>query len=273
MKGTSAKPAISAAGAKRRRSAPPRPASAAAPEGPILQERAVAEFLARSAEEIRSHLALAAQVKSKMAQLLGATVEELERARRLETLAASIAGAVPDGSPASTSYFEQEIKTLRKAQKLLGIPTPPRTEPERTAPPSPFPPIEAPVEPSLDRTVLLLEDEPGTVRLLKYFLEKESLRVLSFANGPDGLRAAVRERPDLIILDLMIPGMDGTQLLKALQRTAETAAIPVFVLSSLAQEADILRAIEGGATDYFTKPFSPPVLIAKVKKVLEDRRG
>jgi len=256
---------------------------------------AIADFLGRSAEEIQSHLALAAEVKSKMSELLGATIEELERARRLETLASSIAAAVPaspstrphrGSRPGATarppeSYFDQEIRTLKKARKLLGIQAPdhaervshPPLQPPPAPPPPPFPPIEATSPPGPRRTVLLLEDDPFTVRLLKYFLEKEGLRVLVSDDGAEGFRTAVRERPDLVILDLMVPGIDGFQLLKDLKDDPSTASLPVFVLSILAQETDILKAIERGAADYFTKPFSPPVLIAKVKRALEARRG
>ena len=283
-----AKPTTSSAGAKRRPSASRSSMPLRTAPDLRFHEKAVADFLARSAEEIQSHLALAAQVKSKMAQLLGATIEELERARRLETLASSIAEAVPDlpakrlhrkAGPSKTmgapeSYFDREIKTLKKAQKILGIPAPPATEPAPPPPPpSPFPPAPEIAEPIPTRTVLLLEDDHGTVRLLKYFLEKENIRVLTSDDGPEGFRTAVRERPDLILLDIMIPGMDGYQLLKDLKKNEATSSIPVFVLSILAQETDILKAIERGASDYFTKPFSPPVLIAKVQRALEARRG
>ncbi len=297
MKTKKARPTASAIAGGRRPSASPAPDAPGPALGPGLDGQAVADFLARSAEEIHSHLALAAEVKSKMSGLLGATIEELERARRLETLAASIAAAVP-GSPETRShpgpaspktarppesYFKEEIRTLKKARKLLGIresrpaprssPSPPAPPPPPRTKPSPFPPIEATSPPGPRRTVLLLEDDPFTVRLLKYFLETEGLRVLVSADGPEGFRTAVRERPDLIILDLMVPGIDGYQLLKDLKDDPSTAPLPVFVLSILAQETDILKAIELGASDYFSKPFSPPVLIAKVKRALEARRG
>ncbi len=300
MKTKKARPAIPAAGDAARPSAPAVPGTPGPAPGASLDDKAVADFLARSAEEIHSHLALAAEVKAKTAELLGATIEELERARRLETLAAGIAAAVPEsplthphlgsGPPGTArlpeSYFDAEIRTLKKARKLLGIreshppdhpspppPSPPQTPTPPGTKPAPFPPIEAASPPGPLRTVLLLEDDPFTVRLLKYFLETEGLRVLVSADGPEGFRTAVRERPDLIILDLMVPGIDGYQLLKDLRDDPATAPLPVFVLSILAQETDILKAIEGGAADYFAKPFSPPVLIAKVKRALEARRG
>ena len=295
MKTKKARPKVSAVAGERPPSAPPASGAPGPDLGPGLDVQAVADFLGRSAEEIQSHLALAAEVKSKMSELLGATIEELERARRLETLASSIAAAVPTspstrphrGSrPRATarppeSYFDQEIRTLKKARKLLGIQAPdpaervshPPLQPPPAPPPSTFPPIEATSPPGPHRTVLLLEDDPFTVRLLKYFLEKEGLRVLVSGDGAEGFRTAVRERPDLVILDLMVPGTDGFQLLKDLKDNAATSSLPVFVLSILAQETDILKAIERGAADYFTKPFSPPVLIAKVKRALEARRG
>lgn len=289
MKSKAGKTVTSAAGQARRRFTPDSSASQPAPLDAKLREKAVAEFLVKGAEEIQSHLALAAQVKAKMARLLAATIEELERVRRLETLMASIAGTGPveaqsepgfspgSGKTARTpgSYFAQEIKTLKKAQKILGIQTLPglNTVPSPSVRPQAFSPVGETAEPAPAKSVLIVINDPGTVRLLKYFLEKENCRVLACSNGPAGLRTAARERPDLILLDIMIPGMDGLQFLKKLKKNEETAPIPVFVLSVLAQEADILKAIEGGAADYFIKPFSPPVLIAKVKRALEARRG
>jgi CheY-like chemotaxis protein len=263
-------------------SAPEQISPAAAPD-----ERAVSELITRGAEEIQDHLSLVAQIQVKISRLLEASIEELERAQRLETLTGLIAGADsgrdgtgPDEDSVSgnlaerpAAYLEREIKALKKMQKLLGI----RARAGEDAVPSPeavsrelVPSGEA-TDTDASRKVLIIYNDPGTVRVLRYFLEKENYEVLACSNGPDGLQKASRGRPDLILLDILLPGMDGYQVLGRLKRDEKTAGIPVFVLSVLAQEADILKAIEVGAADYFTKPFSPHIIIAKIGRALRVR--
>jgi len=116
--------------------------------------------------------------------------------------------------------------------------------------------------------VLIVEDEKDIVKMLEYNLKKEGFTTLSVTNGDDALDAAVRHQPELIILDLMLPGMDGLEVCKALKAERKTANIPVIMLTAKAQESDKIVGLELGADDYVTKPFSPRELIARIKAVL-----
>jgi len=116
--------------------------------------------------------------------------------------------------------------------------------------------------------VLIVEDEKDIVKMLEYNLKKEGYRILSVRDGEDALDTATRELPDLIILDLMLPGMDGLEVCKELKKEMKTAPIPVIMLTAKSQESDKVLGLELGADDYITKPFSPRELIARIKAVL-----
>jgi phosphate regulon transcriptional regulator PhoB len=121
---------------------------------------------------------------------------------------------------------------------------------------------------AMKETVLIVEDEKDIIRMLEYNLKKESFRTVSSRNGEDALGLARKERPDLIILDLMLPGMDGLEVCKALKKDRDTSHIPIIMLTAKAQESDKIVGLELGADDYVTKPFSPRELIARIKAVL-----
>ncbi|MDP2921858.1 MAG: response regulator transcription factor [Candidatus Omnitrophota bacterium] len=116
--------------------------------------------------------------------------------------------------------------------------------------------------------VLIIEDEKDIVKVLDYNLKKEGFRVLSANNGEDGLDMARKEHPDLIILDLMLPELDGLEVCKAVKNDTKITHIPIIILTAKAQEADKIVGLELGADDYVTKPFSPRELIARIKAVL-----
>jgi len=116
--------------------------------------------------------------------------------------------------------------------------------------------------------ILIVEDEKDIVKMLEYNLKKEGFRTISAQDGEDALEYAVREHPDLIILDLMLPGMDGLEVCKELKKETKTASIPIIMLTAKAQESDKVVGLELGADDYMTKPFSPRELIARIKAVL-----
>ena len=113
--------------------------------------------------------------------------------------------------------------------------------------------------------ILIIEDDPDTARLVDLYLRREGHRVLSASDGVDGLRQARASRPDLIVLDLMLPGMDGMKICRELR---DESAVPIVMLTARVDEADMLGGLESGADDYVTKPFSPRVLVARIKAVL-----
>ena len=116
--------------------------------------------------------------------------------------------------------------------------------------------------------ILVVDDERDIIELIKYNLEMEGFRVSSAYNGEDALRLAKREPPDLLILDLMLPGMDGLEVCQILKKEPQTNHIPVIMLTAKTGEPDIVVGLGLGADDYITKPFSTRELIARVKAVL-----
>ena len=113
--------------------------------------------------------------------------------------------------------------------------------------------------------ILIIEDDPDTARLVGLYLQREGHRVLSASDGVDGLRQARAAKPDLIVLDLMLPGMSGMDICRELR---EESAVPIVMLTARVEETDMIGGLDAGADDYITKPFSPRVLVARVKAVL-----
>lgn len=121
------------------------------------------------------------------------------------------------------------------------------------------------------RKILIVEDDRDIVEMVEYNLREEGYATVSALNGEDGVNLARRERPDLIILDIMLPVMDGFEVCRALKSDEETARIPIIILSAKSQETDKVVGLELGADDYVTKPFSPRELIARIRAIM--RRG
>ncbi|MBT9145896.1 response regulator [candidate division NPL-UPA2 bacterium Unc8] len=118
------------------------------------------------------------------------------------------------------------------------------------------------------KKILVVDDEKDILELLEYNLEKEGYEVLKAMTGEETLELVKKESPDLIILDLMLPGLDGLEVCKILKKDTKTASLPIIILTAKGEESDIIVGLELGADDYITKPFSPKVLIARVKTVL-----
>lgn len=116
--------------------------------------------------------------------------------------------------------------------------------------------------------ILLVEDEPDIADLIHYHLAKAGFRVIKAHNGQVALELAAQHQFSLIILDLMIPKVDGMQVFKELRTKVKTAKIPIIILSAKSQASDRVAGLEAGADDYMTKPFSPKELILRVKKQL-----
>jgi len=120
-------------------------------------------------------------------------------------------------------------------------------------------------------TILVVEDEEDIRELLKYNLEKEGYQVFGAATGEEGLRAVRDRRPDLLLLDLMLPGIDGLEVCRRIRGEAQTRHLPIIMLTAKGEEADIVTGLELGADDYITKPFSPRVLLARLRAALRRR--
>ena len=120
--------------------------------------------------------------------------------------------------------------------------------------------------------ILLIEDETALVELLRYNLEKEGFRITVAVDGEEGLAALAESRPDLLILDWMLPHVSGIEICRQIRRKPETRDLPVIMLTARGEEADRVRGLEVGADDYVTKPFSPSELIARVRAVLRRTR-
>lgn len=119
-----------------------------------------------------------------------------------------------------------------------------------------------------DARVLVVDDEPDILSILVYQLSREGFRVSTAVNGQSAIATAVEERPDIVILDLMLPGIDGYEVLARLRQNERTASIPVILLSARREEEERIRGFEIGADDYVTKPFSPRELIFRVRALL-----
>ena len=120
----------------------------------------------------------------------------------------------------------------------------------------------------MQKKVLIVEDESDLVKLLKYNLEKEGYKVGYATDGAVALAEARRDPPDIVILDLMLPGLDGLEVCRQLRRNDRFARTPILILSARSEEADRIVGLELGADDYVTKPFSTREVIARVRALL-----
>ena len=121
---------------------------------------------------------------------------------------------------------------------------------------------------STHKKVLIVEDEQDILQLVKHYLEKEGFRPITAISGLDALKKVKDEKPDLVVLDLMLPEMDGLEVCKRLRSMPSTAMLPILMLTAKAEESDTIVGLELGADDYVTKPFSPKALVARVKALL-----
>ena len=121
---------------------------------------------------------------------------------------------------------------------------------------------------TLKKQILIIEDEPDIQELLSFNLYNNGYKVYTASNGEKGLEVARKEHPDLILLDLMLPGIHGLDVCRIIKSDQETSGISIIMLTALGQEEDIIKGLETGADDYVTKPFSLQVLEARIKSVL-----
>jgi two-component system phosphate regulon response regulator PhoB len=116
--------------------------------------------------------------------------------------------------------------------------------------------------------ILVVDDEPDILSLLVYQLSREGYRISTAVDGRGAVSTALADRPDLIVLDLMLPGVDGYEVLRTLREDERTGDIPVLLLTARQEEEDRIRGFERGADDYVTKPFSPKELVLRVRALL-----
>lgn len=122
----------------------------------------------------------------------------------------------------------------------------------------------------MSQLILVVDDEPKVTRLARDYLEKNGFRVLTTGDGQSALAIARREKPDLVILDLMLPVIDGREVCRILRRESD---LPIIMLTALSEEIDQVTGLEIGADDYITKPFSPRALVARVRALLRRAHG
>ena len=119
--------------------------------------------------------------------------------------------------------------------------------------------------------ILVVEDEDDIQELVRYNLAKEGYRVAQAISGEEGFKAAKSSNPDLIVLDLMLPGLDGLEICRLLKADPKTSHTPIVMLTAKGEESDVVTGLELGADDYITKPFSPKVLVARLRAVLRRK--
>jgi len=120
-------------------------------------------------------------------------------------------------------------------------------------------------------TILVVDDEEDILELVRYNLQREGYQVVVAVSGEKALKLTRQQPPDLIVLDLMLPGMDGLDVARHLKTDARCRQIPIVMLTAKGEEADVVTGLELGAEDYVTKPFSPRILTARIKSVLRRR--
>ena len=128
-------------------------------------------------------------------------------------------------------------------------------------------------EPAGGQSVLVVDDEEDLLELVRYNLTREGYRVTGVGTGEDALKAARKQPPDLIVLDLMLPAVDGLEVCRRLKSDPKTRDIPIIMLTAKSEESDMVAGLERGADDYISKPFSPRVLSARVKALLRRREN
>jgi DNA-binding response OmpR family regulator len=121
----------------------------------------------------------------------------------------------------------------------------------------------------MSKKILVIEDDPSSLRLIKYTLQQEGYQVLIAPNGLEGLRKAKNEEPDLIILDVLLPGIDGYEICHRLRAESQTAQLPILMVSGKARDIDKATGLKMGADDYITKPWHRPELLTKIAVMLQ----
>lgn len=125
----------------------------------------------------------------------------------------------------------------------------------------------------MKKQILVVDDEEDILELIQYNLAREGYQITGAANGEEALEKARSKSFDLIVLDLMLPGIDGLEVAKSLKSEEKTKQIPIVMLTAKGEEADIVTGLELGADDYITKPFSPRILVARIRAAMRRKRS
>lgn len=123
----------------------------------------------------------------------------------------------------------------------------------------------------MNSKILVVEDDPGALRLISYTLQAEGYEVITATNGLQGLRKAQNDKPDLVVLDVMLPGIDGFEICHRLRAVPGTARLPIMMLSAKAREIDKTTGLNVGADDYLTKPADPSDIVSHIKALLAKK--
>ena len=126
-------------------------------------------------------------------------------------------------------------------------------------------------ESTVHHKILIVDDEEDLLELVRYTLAKEGHSITCVDTGEKAIDSVQRKLPDLIVLDLMLPGIDGLEVCRRLKRDSKTREVPIIMLTAKSEERDVITGLDGGADDYITKPFSPRVLLARVKSLLRRK--
>jgi len=220
-----------------------------------------------TSKELKKLLWGANNNKKKILKLTELTIETLKKAAKSLNRQKN-----EDYIEKQKKFIRQEIEDIEKIEKIIKGKNNPWPEPEGLKKEAQKIKNKTLSEKSRKEAgcVLIIDDDAIILKSISYFLIQNDFLVSFALNAEEGLKKTLTESPDLILLDIMMPGMDGYQFLKQLKSRKDTTNIPVIVLSSLSRESDMLKGLENGADDYITKPFSPQVLISKIKKILNS---
>ncbi len=233
--------------------------------------------------EIENNMKAIYQKKSKIEELAKSTIEELIKFRDLDRKTKElqkktsrkekekamtptrVKARIPSNKNNNRFELDYELTNMKMIRKILELSTA-FEEHQCEQRKEKF--SSAGLETNGAKKILIIEDDLTTIKIISHLLVQNNFSVEFSQDAEEGLRKVFKEKPDLILLDIMLPGMDGFQLLTKLKATRETSHIPVIILSSLADERNVIKGLEKGASDYILKPFSPQILFFKIKKTL-----
>ncbi|MDH7512238.1 MAG: response regulator [Clostridiales bacterium] len=238
-----------------------------------LDQGEFTQMVQRIRQELSDHRSAISQIKEKMMRLMTGAFEEAAKIKELENILENLKNngakkniaALEDlKEEAGKAMTESEVEKLLVIKRLLETPASPARQES-------LPAIE-PESPREAKKILVVDDDPTTVKIINHFLAKENYAVITSLSGLEGLKKALEESPDLILLDIFMPDLNGFQFLSIFRKNKENARVPIIILSSLSEEADVLKGLKTGAEDFIIKPFSLQVLLAKIKKTLDSSK-